>query len=207
MANAELLENEESEEERKRFSRNILSVTYQMRSLVENMLEMARVDNGAGKVQFSQVDFSELVEDAVLSFQLLYEEKEMGLESNIEETIPLHGSEQQLYQVMDVLLDNGLKYATPGGTVRVSLNQNGRNCLLKVSSPGDQISKEDLKHIFKRFYRIDKARAMDGSYGLGLAIAEAIVHAHRGKIWAESRGGINTFFVQLPVRDYLNKNS
>ena len=111
----------------------------------------------------------------------------------------LRGSEQHLYQVMDVLLDNALKYSTPGGTVSVKLTQNGRNCTLSVASPGEPISKEDLKNIFKRFYRADKARAMNGSYGLGLSIAQSIVEAHKGKIWAQSGNGYNTFTVQLPV--------
>ena len=76
MANAELLENEDTvPDDRRKFSRNILSMTYQMRTLVENLLEMARVDNGTLKMQFAALDFSELVSDAVLSFQLLYEEK------------------------------------------------------------------------------------------------------------------------------------
>ena len=68
-----------------------------------------------------------------------------------------------------------------------------------MADPGASISPEDLKNIFKRFYRIDKARSMNHSYGLGLSIAESIVTEHRGKIWAESSGGTNTFFVQLPL--------
>ncbi|MBQ8621796.1 MAG: HAMP domain-containing histidine kinase [Oscillospiraceae bacterium] len=200
MANAELMQNDDtSETDRRTFSKNILSMTYQMRALVENMLEMARVDNGTLKIKFGAVDFSQLVNDAVLSFQLLYEEKSMGLRCAVTEGICLHGSEQHLYQVLDVLLDNALKYSTPHGMVSVDLSQNGRNCTLSVSSPGEPISKEDIKNIFKRFYRADKARAMNGSYGLGLAIAESVVEAHKGKIWAESKDGYNIFFVQLPT--------
>ncbi len=200
MANAELMQNEETtEEERQNFSHNILSTTYQMRALVENMLEMARVDNGTLKMKFDELDLSELVNDAILSFQLLYEEKGLGLISTVVDGICIRGSEQHLYQVLDVLLDNALKYSVPNGTVAVELMQNGRVCTLAVSSMGEPISKEDLKNIFKRFYRADKARAMNGSYGLGLAIAESVVEAHKGKIWAESKEGRNTFFVQLPV--------
>lgn len=200
MANAELMQNEDIDEtDRKTFSQNILSTTYLMRSLVENMLEMARVDNGTLKMKCSPVDFSQLVNDAVLSFQLLYEEKGLGLQSTVQEGISLHGSEQHLYQVLDVLLDNALKYSTPNGMVRVELSSGGRSCTLTVASPGDPISKEDLKNIFKRFYRADKARAMNGSYGLGLAIAESVVAAHKGTIWAESKEGYNTFHVQLPA--------
>ena len=200
MANAELMQGEDlPEEDRRTYSGNILGVTYQMRALVENMLEMARVDNGTSRMKFAQMDFSELVNDAVLSFQLLYDEKGMGLRCAVPEGIQLQGSEQHLYQVMDVLLDNALKYSTPGGTVHVELTHAGRNCLLSVASPGEPISKEDLKNIFKRFYRADKARAMNGSYGLGLSIAESIVESHKGKIWAESGCGFNRFFVQLPI--------
>lgn len=200
MANAELMQNDDtSEADRKTFSHKILSTSYQMRSLVENMLEMARVDNGTLKMKFCAVDFSQLINDAVLSFQLLYEEKSMGLRCAVTEGICLHGSEQHLYQVLDVLLDNALKYSTPNGMVSVDLSQNGRNCILSVSSPGEPISKEDIKNIFKRFYRADKARTMNGSYGLGLAIAESVVEAHKGKIWAESESGYNTFYVQLPL--------
>ena len=199
MANAELMHNGEAGEEQRKFSENILSTTYQMRSLVENMLEMARVDNGAVKMNFTALDMSELVSDAVLSFQLLYEEKGMGLRCAIPEGISVLGSEQHLYQVMDVLLDNALKYSAPNSMVSVDLVKTGRNCVLSVASPGEPISGEDLKNIFKRFYRADKARAMNGSYGLGLAIAESIVDAHKGSIWAESGDGCNTFFVQIPV--------
>lgn len=203
MSNAELLQSEDTEEsERIGFAKNILTMTYQMRSLVENMLEMARVDNGTVKMVFSSVDLSQLTSDAVLSFQLLYEEQGMGLGSTIPEGIFLQGSEQHLYQVLDVLLDNALKYSTPLGTVTVTLESGSRSCLLSVSGPGEPISKEDLKNIFKRFYRADKARAINGSYGLGLSIAESIVTAHKGKIWAQSEGGRNTFFVQLPTTDH-----
>ena len=202
MANAELMQGEDTgETELKTYSGNILSTTYQMRSLVENMLEMARVDNGTVKMELSAVDLSELVSDAALSFRLLYEEKGMDLAWNIAEGITIRGSEQHLYQVMDVLLDNALKYSTPGGAVSVELVSSGKNCLMSVAGPGEPISKEDLKNIFKRFYRADKARAMNGSYGLGLSIAESIVEAHKGKIWAESENGCNTFFVQLTVKN------
>ena len=202
MANAELLQNAETQEEdKKKFSENILTTTYQMRSLVENMLEMARVDNGTVKMNFASLDMSELVSDAVLSFQLLYEEKGMGLRCAISEGIFVNGSEQHLYQVMDVLLDNALKYGTLNGMVSVDLASAGRSCVLSVESPGEPISGEDLKNIFKRFYRADKARAMDGSYGLGLSIAESVVEAHKGKIWAESKNGCNIFYVQIPTNN------
>ena len=198
MANAELMQNEDTrEDDRKKYAGNILSMTYQMRMLVENMLEMARIDNGTVKMDFTELDFSQFVCDAVLSFQLLYEEKGLGLQCSAPEGIMLKGSEQHLYQVMDVLLDNALKYSAPNGVVHVDMTCSGRTCLLSVTSPGEPLSDADLKNIFKRFYRADKARAMNGSYGLGLSIAESIIESHGGKIWAESGDSYNKFFVQL----------
>ena len=200
MANAELMHSEETNEaECRTFAGNILSMTYQMRSLVENMLEMARVDNGSVKMHFCTVELSQVVSDAVLSFQLLFEDRGLALQAQIREEIFVHGSEQHLYQLMDIFLDNALKYSSPQGTVEVRLDRSGRGCLLSVTSPGEDISPADLKNIFKRFYRADPARAMNGSYGLGLSIAEGVVTAHRGRVWAESRDGRNTFFVTLPI--------
>jgi len=199
MANAELLQNAPNQENNLKYSQNILSTTYQMRTLVENMLEMARVDNGQQKITMSPLNLSEFVSDGALSFQLLYQEQEKELHCQVQEDISICGSEQHLYQVLDVLLDNALKYSCPHSRVTVNLTGSGRHCVLSVASLGDPISKEDLQNIFKRFYRGDKARVRDGSYGLGLSIAKTIVEAHKGKIWAQSKEGVNTFFVQLPT--------
>lgn len=200
MANAELLQGDTvPPEDQLRFSDNILTMTYQMRSLVDSLLEMARVDNNASRMQFAALDLSQLVQDAVLSVQLLYEEKCLGLQCTVAEDIYIRGSEQHLYQVLDVLLDNALKYSTPNGLVQVRLCKSGKNCLLCVTNPGNSLSKEDLRNIFKRFYRGDQARAVNGSYGLGLSIADSIVSLHKGKIWATSEGGQNCFHVQFPL--------
>ena len=83
--------------------------------------------------------------------------------------------------------------------MKLQLKQQGASCCFSVSGQGAPLSRTELKNIFKRFYRVDKARSRDGSYGLGLSIAQRIGEEHRGKIWAESLDGVNTFFVQLPL--------
>lgn len=140
----------------------------------------------------------QLVADASLSFEGVFFEKGLTLESDIEPQIAVLGDGQALQQVVDILLDNAQKYSAPGGSTSVCLCSVGRNrCRLSVSNPGAPISQEDLTNIFCRFYRTDKARSRDGSFGLGLPIAETIVRQHHGKIWATSSGGINAFHVEL----------
>lgn len=200
MTNAELLQSPAyGEGERRQFVSSILTMSQQMRGLVESLLELARVDNGTTKMAFSDLNLSELVEDGLLPFEPVYFEKELELRSYIEPEIAVKGSPAHLRQVLDILLDNASKYSSPRGLVEISLRRQGSHCLLAVSNPGPELSREDLVNIFKRFYRVDKARAMNHSYGLGLSIAESILKEHKGKIWAESAGGINTFFVQLPT--------
>ena len=79
------------------------------------------------------------------------------------------------------------------------LERRGRSCVLSVFSPGEPLSGEELRNVCKRFCRGDGARSRGGGYGLGLAIAEGIVSAHRGRIWAEGGAGGTTFFIRLPL--------
>jgi len=180
-------------------SENILSTARQMRGLVEGLLELARADNGTLQTNFTRLSLSELISDSVLPFEALYFEAGLKLEWRIDPDIAVQGSETHLRQLPEILLDNALKYTRSGGRVFLGLQRQGNQCLLTVSNEGDPISREDLKNIFKRFYRADSARQRDGSYGLGLSIAENIAKIHNGRIWATSEGGRNTFFVQLPA--------
>lgn len=203
MTNAELLQYPQySEAERRQFSDSILTMSRQMRGLVEGLLELARVDNGAVKTSYAELDLSSLITEDILPFEPLFFEKGLTLSTAIEKGIRIKGSASHLRQVLDILLDNAMKYSAPNGQVWVKLIRHNSHCVLSVASPGDGISQEDLKNIFKRFYRADKARSRDGSYGLGLSIAQSIVLKHHGKIWAESQSGVNTFFIQLPIQSY-----
>lgn len=199
MTNAELIQNPDYDEEsRLGFSSSILVMSKQMRGLVEQMLELARADAVQSGANFSSVDFSRLVSDALLPFEPVFFEKGLTLNSEISENIRVDGDASQLRQVLDILLDNAQKYSCDKGTTWVTLQTKGkRHCLLTVADEGEEIPEQDLKNLFKRFYRADKARSRTGSFGLGLSIAETIIARHSGKIWAESKNHINTFFVEL----------
>lgn len=111
--------------------------------------------------------------------------------------------EDDLYQIVFNLMENGIKYNVPGGSLRVSLQRQEDNALLTVSDTGMGIPQDALEHIFERFYRVDKARSRaSGGSGLGLAIVKALVLRNRGEIHAESTVGKGTtFLVSFPAFD------
>ena len=198
MTNAELLQNPAcTDQEQKQFSRSILTMSQQMRSLVEGLLELARVDNGSVQTSFADMNLSSLATQEVMTFEALFFERDLMLMSDIRPDVHVRGSEQHLRQVVQILLDNAMKYSVSGSEVWLRLVRQGGSCILSVASRGKPISQVELKNIFQRFYRVDKARSGDGSYGLGLSIAQRIVQEHRGRIWAQSDNGTNVFFVQL----------
>lgn len=207
MTNAELLQNPDYDaESHATFSSSILIMSRQMRDLVEQMLELARTDSTPSDTVFSPVDFSQLVLDAILPFEPVFFEKGLALQTEISGDILVNGISGRLRQLLDILLDNAQKYSREQGTTWVTLEKRGKkHCLLSVADEGETIPVKDLKNLFKRFYRADQARTRTGSFGLGLSIAEAIVNSHKGRIWAESQNGINTFFVELPIAAYQGR--
>ena len=202
MTNAQMLEQPDFQpEQRSQFVSSIITMSRQMRSLVEDMLELARADSGQSRETLEKLDYSKLVSDCVLPFEPVYFEKGLALEVQIEPGINLEGRQQQLRQLTDILLDNAGKYSLPGGPVVMSLRLHGsRHCLLSVSNPAPEMSREECRDIFKRFYRADKARSRHGSYGLGLPRAESIVKSHGGKISCEYLQGKAIFSVTLRLR-------
>lgn len=200
MTNAELLQSSGCvEEKQRRFSEAILTMSRQMRGLIEQMLDLARADSGQEEAAFEQADLSRIAEDGILLFEPLYFEQGLTLYTEIEEGILIWGLKDRLGQLLDILLDNACKYSSQGGTTWVKLKKQGKShCVLSVENQGPPIAPEDVNQLFKRFYRADPARNTSGSYGLGLSIAEQIVQLHRGKIHAESRDGINRFWAELP---------
>lgn len=198
-ANAELLQADCSEESRREFSGNILTMTHQMKALVESMLELARVDDGARKRRLGEVALSSLVEAAALNFEALLYERGLELSCEVEEDITVRGDSGEIKQLTDILLDNAGKYSLSPGEVRLKLGKQGRHALLELSNPAEPMDDTALKNIFKRFYRLDDARSRDGSFGLGLAIAQQIVTAHKGEIDAAYREGRVCFTVRLPL--------
>ena len=178
--------------------RSILAMSRRMRELVESLLELARVDNGAVRAAFEELDLTALVADELLPFEPLFFEGGLTLESQLEEGLRISGSDRHLRQVLTILLDNALRYSPENAAVRVALTRQGSSALLTVTNPGF-LTKEQCRSIFRRFYRADPARTAGGS-GLGLAIAQGIAADHGGKLWADSREGDVTLSLTLPLK-------
>ena len=201
LANAQLIRDEADEARRSTFSSSILTMSRQMRALIEQMLELARTDSAESHLVLRPVDLSGLTARSLLPFEPLFFEQGLTLISQVDEGITVSGDEEALRRVLEILLDNAQKYSSPGGETQVTLHRRGRNhCALTVANQGEPIPPEARRQIFQRFYRADPARSRNGSFGLGLSIAEGIVAQHHGTIDVTCAGGFNRFRAELPCQ-------
>ena len=200
LTNAQLLRSPDFDETQKqRFSDNILETATRMRTLIEGLLDLSRADRGILHSDAVDLNFTELVEQQLCLYEPIYFEHGLTLQQELAEQVHVNGSSTQLTQVVDILLDNADKYALPASQIRVKLGTAHHSCLLSVTTAGKPLSAKEQTAIFKRFYRVDQSHSDCGSYGLGLSIADTIVRAHHGEIYARSGSGENTFFVRLPL--------
>lgn len=116
-----------------------------------------------------------MLERILLSVETMLYEKEVSLEQQIETDISVDGNLDKTEQVIQILLDNACKYTNTGGTIEVCLRRQRKYAVLVVSNTGEGIAPEHMDKIFDRFYRADESRKHNGSYGLGLPIAKALV--------------------------------
>jgi two-component system OmpR family sensor kinase len=169
-----------------------------MRNLIHALLELARLDAGQEQMKRLHFDFSKTVADCVELVKPLAEENGINIFTELS-TLEITGDSERLAQVVTNLLTNAIQYNKSGGEVRAKLASQGGLAILTVSDTGNGISREDLPHVFERFYRGDKSRT-GGNAGLGLAISKAIVEAHGGAIEISSEEGAGTTFtVRLPT--------
>jgi signal transduction histidine kinase len=173
----------------------IKSEVERMARLTNDLLYLTQMDYSESKMIFSEFNLSEAVENVILTMEAVIFENNISLDYNIEPNIAVKGNREQFKQVVMILLDNALKYTNKNGKVNLILKKTHNNIMLSVSNTGKGISEEHLPKIFDRFYRIDKSRARNsGGYGLGLAIAKAIIQQHGGKITAQSIENVSTTF-------------
>lgn len=199
LSNAEMLESTPLEERPARWADNIHSEARRMKTLVEEMLTLARADSCAAAPVLSDVSLSEAAEDCALAFEPVAFETGKPLEYHLAEDVLVAGDREKLRRLVSILLDNAIKYGAPGGTVSLALERRDRQAVLTVSNPGE-IPAEHLPRLFERFYRADASRGEQSGFGLGLSIADTIAREHRGTLRAESGGGVTRFVFTVPLK-------
>ena len=194
-ANAELLSRQIGDNQ---WLQNIQYENERMGMLVGQLLDLARTENVTP--QMESIDFSRLVAGEMLPFESVAFEKGLVLNSNITNGITVEGNSAQLKQLVSILLDNAIQHSKPEGEVRLTLTKDHGITELSVINKGDEIPAEHRDRIFERFYRVDTARnGEDKHYGLGLAIAKAIVDAHHGHIQVHCYNGLVEFRASIPA--------
>lgn len=164
-----------------------------MKSLVEDLLFLAKRDAGRQPAHTMEVCLSDLAEGCLLPFEPVAFEAGVALSSQITPDLRLTGDAGQLRRLMMILLDNAVKYAGDGGVVAVTLTRSQERLRFSVHNTGVPIPPEHMPRLFERFYRVDKARSREkGGTGLGLAIAKEMVEAHKGTIHLDSTEGVGT---------------
>lgn len=197
LSSADLLA-ESAPAEEQTYVENIRAESRRMKKLVEEMLTLFRAESVRRETAFSEVDLSDVVTDAALRFEPVVFESGRRLLYTIDEGLQVSGDRDALERLTGILLDNAVKYAPQGTDIRLTLTHQDRTACLAVENGGDPIPPEVAAHLFDRFYRADSSRTGTG-FGLGLAIARAIVQNHRGNIICRSQEGLNRFSVMLPV--------
>ena len=200
LSNAELLEQAQLSDKPARWADNILSEAGRMRSLVEEMLTLARADNMVRTAVLTEVSLSDIAADCALAFEPVAFEAGKSLDYTLAENITVLGDGEKLRQLISVLLDNAIKYGADGGTVTLSLEKTDRQAKLTVSNPGDPIPPEQLGHLFERLYRADDSRGEKSGFGLGLSIAQTIAVEHKGTLKAESDDISTRFLYTMPLK-------
>ena len=196
LSSSALLE-ETADGEQAAYVDNIRAEGQRMKALVEDMLTLWRTEERSPIL--APTSLSEIVTEAALRFEPVAFEAGHPLHYDIENELSVLGEEEKLRRVVNILLDNAVKYAAPSTAVRLTLDKVGKQAVLAVENEGVPIPAEKLEHLFDRFYRADESRGEAKGFGLGLAIAREIVHGHRGSISARSDEGATVFTVALPL--------
>ena len=173
--------------------------------MVSELTELSRIETGRAELRLSPVNLNVLVKEVVTQLNMLAQRQQVTITTDLSADLPIiKADHDRIRQTLTNLGHNAIKFNHPGGTVTVSTRADAESVAVSVTDTGIGISKEDLPHVFERFYKVDKARPRGGS-GLGLAIAKHVVQAHGGRIWAQSEEGKgSTFSFSLPIKTTLD---
>ncbi len=189
-----------SPKESAHFSQIIKQEGKRMGRLIDDMLTLSGTDSSHFTIRRTQVELDTLLLSAYEKFEPLAQKKSISMNIALPDKLvpPCSCDKGRIEQVLSILLDNALSYTPSGGRILLSLETVSDKFILRVSDSGTGIPDSEKQAVFDRFYRCDKAHKDKEHFGLGLCIAQEIIHMHRGKIWAEDTfGGGTTFIITL----------
>jgi signal transduction histidine kinase len=197
-----LLEDEVPDAIRSSFLRSIKDNTLRLQRLVDDLLDLSRLESGGWVARTEEVELGAVVEEVLQDFASLAGERGVSLE--LEGEALVLADPQGLEQVLKNLVDNAIRHTPGAGRVTVEVRGGDPRVRVAVRDTGVGIPSAALPRIFERFYRVDPARSRaEGGTGLGLAIVRHLVHAMGGEVWAESELGQGTtvFFTLVPAHE------
>ena len=168
-----------------------------MDKLVNDLLTLSKMEN-IDNVNVQRFDLSKEIKISVSVFESMIYEKELVLETNIEDNIYFNGDKEDIKHIVSIILDNAIKHTDKNGKIIVNAKKEKNDIRIEIKNQGLPIAEADQEKIFERFYRVDKSRNRNEKrYGLGLSIAKGIVDKYGGEIKARSKDGFTTFSVKF----------
>jgi len=188
----------------RQFLEIINNETERLSRLIDELLNLSKIEDRKSLPVRQPLDINELVKRVVAILQPRAKEKNLTINTNLPEALPVvQGDPDMISQVLINLIDNAVSYTQPGGVIRISVLDGKDELKVDVQDNGIGIPTESLSRVFERFYRVDKARSREqGGTGLGLSIVKHIIDAHGGSVQVESKVGHgSTFSFVLPLAE------
>lgn len=189
-------------EKQNQYMEIILSETKRLSRLVTELLDVSRIENQTFTLNLSKFDINECIRQQLLRFETRATQKQLSVSVEfLHESCWCMCDRDAITRVIINLLDNAVKYASAGGEIYISVTESAKKAVISIKNSGEGISPEDLKHIFDKFYKVDKSRGLDKKgVGLGLYLVKNIIGQHGESIKAESEAGVSTTFTfTLPL--------
>jgi len=157
-------------------------------NLVENLLFLTREDQSSIVIRTEKVDITDLLNNVIITLKEKINEKKINIGFiPANESITVKGQTSMLKQLFFNLIDNAINYTPKNGNIRISINANPIDAIIRISDTGIGIAPEEQKKVFERFYRVDTSRSDVKGYGLGLPICASIVRVHKGRLEISSK--------------------